>query len=257
MKLFDREVVLKALVGSHNYNLAEEEDIVLPDEFVIKASDKDYKAFTIPTFEDLYHGKRFASQKITDSVDVDVHDVRKLTDLFFKANVNYLEVLASKDLIIPEGNPEIEKIVSLKKDIFKMNLPHLYNACKGMYFNKMQALYKGTDGTQYLVDQFGYDTKQAQHAYRSMRVIVDFEATEFDDFEGAIEYTGEELEFMKSIKRGYFRAEVFENFTKHYYESTFVHLAKKYNEQPINLELKAELEDIVMQLIKRKMLTKA
>jgi uncharacterized protein len=257
MKLFDREVVLKALVGSHNYGLAEEEDVVLEDGFVIKASDKDYKAFVIPTFDDLYHGKKFSKQTVSDSVDVDVHDIRKLTDLFFKANVNFLEVLASKELIIPEGNPEIEKIVSLKKEIFKMNLPHLYNACKGMYHNKMSLLHKGTEGTQYLVDQFDYDTKQAQHAYRTQRVIVDFEATDFEDFEGALQYTGEDLEFMKSIKRGDFRVDIFENFNKHYYESTFVHLEKKYKEQPVNLELKAELEDIVMQLIKRKLLTNA
>lgn len=237
----EREVMLKALVGSHNYNLAHEE------------SDKDYKVFVAPNFEDLYLGKRYAKQIITDTEDNDIHDIRKLIELFFKANVNYLEVLASNEIVVPDGLPEIHKIISYKKDIFKMNLPHLFNACKGVYFNKMKLLNKGTEGTQHLVDKFGYDTKQALHAYRSLKVIVDFANADFEDFEGAIRYDGEDLEFMKEIRHGFFRQDVFENFVKHYYESTFLHIGKRYNEQPVNLELKAELEGIVMELIKRKM----
>lgn len=237
----EREVLLKALVGSHNYNLATEE------------SDKDYKVFVAPTFEDLYKGNQYKNQIITSTEDNDIKDIRKLIDLLFKANVNYLEVLASNEIIIPDGLPEVHKIVSYKKDIFKMNLPHLFNACKGMYFNKMKLLNKGTEGTQHLVDKFGYDTKQALHAYRSLKVIVDFAKTNFEDFEGAIRYDGEDLTFMKEIRYGFFKQEVFENFVRHYYESTFTHLGKLYSEQPVNVELKEELESIIMKLIKRKM----
>jgi len=246
-KAFGRDIVLKALVGSHNYNLATEE------------SDRDYKVFVIPTFEDLYHNERFSKQivKSVDGNDYDIHDIRKLKDLFFKANVNFLEVLASSEIIIPKGNPEIEEIYSLRKEIFKMNLPHLYDACKGMYFNKMKLLPKGTEGTQHLVDAYGYDTKQALHAYRTMRVIVDFEATDFEDFEGAIKYFGEDLDFMMELRHGFFRQEVFENFAKHYFESEFTGLAKKYREQPVNLELKEHLEQLTMTLVKRKMLENA
>lgn len=240
MKVLDREVVLKALVGSHNYGLATEE------------SDRDYKVFITPTFEELYSGKQFSKQIITEEEDNDIHDVRKLVDLFFKANVNFLEVLASSELIIPEGNPEIEEIVSLKKEIFKMNLPYLFNACGGMHKQKMMLLNKGTEGTQHLVDKFGYDTKQAQHAYRCLKVIVDFEATDFEDFEYAIKYTDEDLVFMQDIRGGVFTQEVFENFVKHYYDSTFVHMKAKYHSFEPDLELKAKLEGLIMQLVKRK-----
>lgn len=241
MKVLDREVVLKALVGSHNYNLA------------TKESDKDYKVFIAPTFEELYHGKQFSKQIITDTEDNDIHDIRKISELFFKANVNFLEVLASKELIVPEGNPEIEEIVSLKKEIFKMNLPYLFNACGGMYRQKMSLLNKGTEGTQHLVDKFGYDTKQAQHAYRCMKVIVDFEATDFEDFEHAIEYTGEDLVFMQDIRGGVFKQEVFENFVKHYHDSTFVHMKAKYHSFEPNLKLKEHIDLLIMKLVKRKL----
>lgn len=51
MKLDHRIVVLKALVGSHNYNLNTE------------SSDKDYKYFVLPTLDDLYNGTIFLLQK--------------------------------------------------------------------------------------------------------------------------------------------------------------------------------------------------
>lgn len=242
MKILDRDVVLKALVGSHNYNLNTEE------------SDKDYKMFVIPTFNELYLGTRFQKDIIKhpeDGNDYSIHDIRKLSELFFKANVNYLEILASKDLIIPEGSPEIHKIVELKKEIFKMNLPHLYNACKGMYYNKMKLVFKGTEGTQHLVDKYGYDTKQALHAYRGLKVIVDFESTNFEDFESAIQYTGDDLQFMLEVRHGFYKFDVFEKFVEHYLESTFLHLAKKYNSQPVNFELKDEIDNLIMSLVKR------
>ena len=47
-----RETVFKALVGSHNYNLAD------------KNSDKDYKVFVLPTFEDLYNGVQYSKQTV-------------------------------------------------------------------------------------------------------------------------------------------------------------------------------------------------
>ncbi|MER2007172.1 MAG: nucleotidyltransferase domain-containing protein [Psychrobacillus sp.] len=242
MKMENRNVVLKALVGSHNYNLATPE------------SDKDYKVFVTPTFEELYKGIRFQKDILKhedDGNDYSIHDIRKIPDLFFKANLNYLEILSSNDLVIPMGNPELNQITAMKKEIFKMNLPHLFNACKGMYFNKMKLIYKGTEGTMHLVEKFGYDTKQAQHAYRCMKFIVDFEATNFEDFDNALRYSGEEEEWMRDIKGGELRPEVFENFAKHYFESTFINLSKKYNEQPVNFELKSEIDDLIMSVVKR------
>lgn len=240
MKILDREILLKSLVGSHNYNLNNED------------SDKDYKVFVAPKFEELYNGKRFAKQILGDKEDITIHDIRKLTELLFKSNINFLEVLASKEVYIADNNPEIHRIFELKKDIFKMNLPYLHDSCQGMYFNKMKLLNKGTQGTQHLVDKFGYDLKQATHAYRCLKFAEDFAKTDFEDFEGSIKYDGEDLEFMLEIRHGFFKQNVFENFIKHYYESTFRHVGKRYHGQPVDLELKEELEGLVMSLIKRK-----
>ena len=240
MKVLDREIVLKALVGSHNYNLANEE------------SDRDYKVLIAPTFEELYKGKMFAKDIITETEDNSIHDIRKLPNLFYKSNINYLEVLESSELIIPSGNPEIEKIVSLKKEIAKMNLPYFFSACRGMHMQKMSQINKGTEGTQHLVDKYGFDTKQATHAYRCMKVVVDFETTDFKDFGSALRYTGDDLEFILSIRHGELKQEVFEKFINHYYASTFMHLEEKYKSFKPNLELKEELDELIMKLVKRK-----
>lgn len=234
-----REVLLKALVGSHNYNLANEE------------SDFDYKVFIAPTFEELYKGERFSKQIITPTEDNDIHDIRKMSDLFFKSNLNFLEVLSSNEVIIPNSSPEIHQIYALKKEIFKMNLPQLFNSCRGMYYNKMKLIHKGTEGTQHLVDAYGYDTKQATHAYRCMKVMVDFESTNFEDFDGAIRYSGDELQFMKYIRNGFHKFDEYERFVTAYFEYKFTPLAKKYFAQPVNLELKAEIERLTMELVKR------
>lgn len=235
-----RRVALKALVGSHNYNLQTAE------------SDKDYKVLVIPTFEELYKGQRFAKQIITETEDYDMHDIRKVSDLFYKANINYLEILASKDLIIPKGYPELEKIYSMRKEIFKMNLPYLFNACNGMHKQKMALLHKGTEGTQHLVDKYGYDTKQAQHAFRCMNFIVRFESTNFEDFEGSLWHEGHYLDFMLDIKGGFYKKqEHFEKFANGYHEKMFMPLKEKYRSQPVNMELKEEVDNLIMQLIKR------
>lgn len=240
MKILEREVVLKALVGSHNYGLANAE------------SDRDYKVLIAPTFEELYQGKMFAKDIITETEDNSIHDIRKLPSLFFKSNINYLEVLESSELIIPSGNPEIEKIISLKKEIAKMNLPYFFSACRGMHLQKLSAIGKGTEGTQHLVDAYGYDTKQATHSYRCMKVVVDFEATNFEDFGSALRYSGEELDFILSMRHGELKREVCEKYIKHYYNSTFMHLEEKYKSFKPNLELKEELDELIMKLVKRK-----
>ena len=244
MKLLDRGVVLKALVGSHNYNLANEE------------SDRDYKVFVSPTFEELYKGERYSKSIIGETEDNDIHDIRKLTDLLFKANINFLEVLASNEIIIPEGNEEIEQILSMKKEIFKMNLPYLYDSCRGMHYNKMKLLEKGTSGTQHLVDKYQYDTKQALHAYRVMDFIYKYWLSGFDDFDGALRYEGEDLETMLIIRHGGLTLEQYKEFVNKYFEQVFTPLREHYHSHSPNLELKNHIEDLIMQLIKRKLLEK-
>lgn len=236
-----REFILKALVGSHNYKLN------------TKGSDKDYKGFVAPTFEELYKHQYYSNQTVTELVDISEHDIRKLPDLLFKSNLNFMEVLFS-DEITMINSPELQEIFSLKDEIARINLPYLYNACAGTHIQKMNALNKGTEGTQHLVDKFGFDTKQAVHAYRVENFPVRFEATGFTDFKKAMTYEGEDRDFILSIKHGEFSEETFRNFMKHYHESTFIHMKEVYHSYKPNLELKERLDQLIMQLVKKSIL---
>ena len=64
MRINHRIVVMKALVGSRNYNLNTE------------SSDRDYKYFVLPSFDDLYNGVLFSTGRETPLVDYTIHDVR-------------------------------------------------------------------------------------------------------------------------------------------------------------------------------------
>ena len=68
-------ICLKALVGSHNYNLN------------TPSSDKDYKYFVYPTWDDLYDGKKYHKEVVTETEDYTVHDIRQLPMLIWKANL--------------------------------------------------------------------------------------------------------------------------------------------------------------------------
>lgn len=251
----ERKTLFRALVGSHNYNLNSDEVIGKATGKVFPASDKDYKMFVLPTFEDLYKGSSYSKSVIGEKEDLDIHDVRKLTDLFFKSNINFIEVLYSTEIQFSDDlsqrqNELLSKLFDMKDDIVKMNLPHLFNACGGMHLNKMKQLRKGTEGTQNLVDEFGYDTKQALHAYRVLNFIEKFANTGFNNFKSAITYTGEERQFMFDIKYGFFNVEAYENFISFYHDSKFKTLKEKYHSEQPNLELKNEIEKIIMEIIK-------
>lgn len=197
-----RNVAFRALVGSHNYNLNDEN------------SDLDYKEFVIPSFEDLYKGQSYKKSSVTESIDIETHDIRKFVSLLLKSNPAYLEVLFSKDFEFGENLSHMQKsmllnIISYKNEIVQMNLLGFYNACLGQAKQKLGNLEKGTEGTVNLVEKFGYDTKQAQHAYRMLNLIERFHDSKFLRFEKSLRYYEYDNNILKMIKEGFFTLEQF------------------------------------------------
>lgn len=183
-----RKVLLKSSVGSVNYNLTN------------KDSDKDYKYFVMPTFDDIYNGKYFSKGVVGEEVDYTVHDIRKLTHLLEKGNINFIEVLFANDM---EYDKSIEWLINNRDMYSTLNVPYLYDACIGTHFQKMKLLFKGTSGTQKFVDMFGYDTKQAMCAYRMLDFIRRFVDFHFD-FKKAITYEDgtKEKAILMGLKEG-------------------------------------------------------
>jgi uncharacterized protein len=237
-----RQVAFSAIVGSHNYMLN------------TPASDKDRKVFVLPTFEDLYKGNMHSESLVTETEDYDVHDVRKLGHLFYKANVNFLEVLYTTEFGFA-GDARLYKhvmnIFDMKDEIVTMNLPYLFNACGGMYKNKMNSVNKGTEGTKHLVEQFGYDTKQLMSAYRIINFIVRFHATHFKDFKKAMTYDDKlQHGVMMSMKNGDWPKDEALEYVQTYHDNYFVPLKEVYHAQPVREDVREKLDSIIMAMVK-------
>lgn len=238
----ERKILFQALVGSHNYNLNDEN------------SDVDYKVFTVPTFNDLYYGKQYSKSEVGIAADYDVHDVRKLTDLLWKSNINFTEVLFSSDFKINHTELDrhtvslIHRLIGMRDYIARMNLPYLYDACRGMHYSKMKLIHKGTSGTQHLVDKFGWDTKQGLHAYRALDFLERFADNQFTSFGKAMYYNEEDKQLLMNIKHGKMSFENFEELV----DTKMDNLGEKY--QPLYKVEKDEtqrrfLEEIIRLIV--------
>lgn len=240
-----RKIAFKSLVGSHNYNLNTEE------------SDKDYKVFVIPTFDDLYFNNTFSKSYIGETEDFDAHDVRKCSSLWYKANVNFLEVLFSGEFLINHDLDNKSKLLiaelyQMRNDIAKMNLKYLYDACIGMHYNKMKYLEKGTEGTQHLVDKFGYDTKQALHAWRILDFLRRFADTEFNDFKKAIWYSeyDNKRNFLLDLKGGRFTLNEYKEIAARTFNSVEEEFKEKYKSHVLDEDTNNQLLEIIKELVK-------
>lgn len=233
-----REVIFSALFGSHNYNLNHE------------GSDKDYKAFVLPTFEDLYYGKSFSTSVVGEDFDYDVHDIRKTGELFWKTNINFIEVLYSKEF---NANPKFhyftDWLLDKRDKLVTMNLPYFYSACVGMHYEKMKrAQGKGTASTAWMIEKYGWELKEGTHAFRVIDFLARFAESDFTDFESALRYNTEDNNFIREVRQGKYSFEEFQYAMQMKMKLETIPLKEKYN-QPPNENLKSCLEESIFNLV--------
>ncbi|AMQ66569.1 nucleotidyltransferase [Bacillus phage Shbh1] len=165
--MINNTVSFKALVGSHNYNLNTQD------------SDRDFKVFVYPSFNDLYGGGITSKSTTSESFDLEYHDIRRLPQLLFKSNINFIEVLFSQE---HDGDSLFKTLVDLREDVARMNLPYLYNACKGTFINKYKSYKKKKDTDP------KKSNKDAATAIRIHDFLVRYYLLDFDNFGLAIRY---------------------------------------------------------------------
>jgi len=111
-----------------------------------------------------------------------------------------------------------------------------------MFLNKMKYLERGTGTTQYLVERYGYDTKQAMHAYRILSTLQWF--MDRGSFEKAIRYDDnaagkERRELLLEIRNGKFTiGEMKEMLEKHLKVTE-----EKYRERYLKTESDREMTE--------------
>jgi hypothetical protein len=143
--------MLQILVGSHNYNLNNEN------------SDKDYKIFVCPTFEDLYYNKKLSKVEKIGIHDMEYKDIRTLPALLKASHPNNLELLYSKEVIT--NNLEwfnlYNKLTSMREEIVTANLSNLVNSVKGNILKNIKTLLEYQNGNY----------KTSKH-YKTLKTIL-------------------------------------------------------------------------------------
>ncbi|PGP14590.1 hypothetical protein COA01_30010 [Bacillus cereus] len=233
MKLFDREVIVSFLSGSHNRNLDTE------------TSDKDYKAFVMPTFEDLYTKNQFKDTQVTPTIDTEVHDIRALENLFYKSNITYLELLYSIE-IQTYGYDEMEEILSMRDDIVTMHLGNFFNASFGMYNSQMKIL-KNLEKNLTPSNMQQYN-KKAMLAIHFLSTLIKFYETGFSDFKSSFTYNDAERAYMLGIKHGNHSAEEVKDIIQTKVDQTKA-LESMYLKQPINEATLEKIQKLVRSMV--------
>lgn len=228
-----RPIVFAALFGSYNYNLN------TPD------SDCDYKVFVMPTFDDLYRGRSMQNQWIGKDIDVMVYDIRRLPEFLWKSNPSFVELLFSRRLVAGPGSGGFVRDLLENRDrLASMNPGYLWNSLNGTHVSKMSNLVKGTSGTAELVDRFGYDTKQAMHALRILRLGIRYAESGFTDFGGSLWNEGSERDMLMGIRGGSMTLDGFRDAMGHHYDS-FTGLKGAYLSRMPDEEAREWVENLV------------
>lgn len=233
-----RKVLIKALFGSHNYNLN------------TKNSDKDYKVFLMPNFIDLYDKKTFHLSTVGQVEDIAAYDIRRLPAMLYKSSANFIEILYSIETYISNepGYELLNKIFELKDEIAKMNLKSLFGTSKGMYFSEMKELEKATEETKALVEAHKYDTKKAVHALRIIDFIERFYNTNYSDFKRCMTYDATDREYFLSVKNGLYSIDEFRKIAEARFEK-MMRLEQEYCKHDNNEELNNYITDLVKQIV--------
>lgn len=241
-----RDIVFKVLIGSHNYNLN------------TPKSDKDYKYFVFPDFDDLYRCKQYTENYTSPTEDFAVYDIRKLPMLLWKANLNFIEVLFSQELIVPEpytvywgpASRLCRFLEENKKELAIMNPIALYNASRGMALEKQKQMLKDSPGRHENYARFGYDTKSASHAYRILDFLCRLEKNGCD-MQKAMYYEDNDpaRQVILDIKAGKYSLESFNIMIK-IKESQTEQLKDFFESKTINKTLYEQLEEKAKQAVK-------
>ena len=237
-----RSVAICSLTGSRNHGLQTAD------------SDYDFKAFVVPSLDDMYDFKEYFRKIDGKGYEISVHDLRKLPGLLCKSNPTYLEVLFSDEMYMDDGLKDL--LYENRERIARMDPAYMYNSAIGTCYHRMKTIEKGTETTQHLVKRYGYDTKQGMHGYRMLRMLEWM--AEDGSFEKAARYKDsrdglERRELLLSIRNGMLTL----GELKELVETTRNEIEERYKEaymgKEADREMKAMIENGIKEFVLRRL----
>lgn len=169
-----RHVLLAGKTGSWLYNLQH------------KDSDEDYKAFVAPTIDDLVKGYKVQRRYELEGAELELKDFRELVSLIEKQNPTALEVLFADG--VRAHNEPFQKFQSLRHELVRMDLRRLYGSSLGTANNRINRMEKLVPTNEHLFEEYGYDTKSAMHALRTLDFLIRYHEKGFTCFRECIRY---------------------------------------------------------------------
>lgn len=227
------------LQGSQNYGTDHE------------GSDVDSKIIIVPTVETMLRGINLtADYSVSRNEKVGVKTFPEFVNLFFKGNVNNLEMLYT-DYVV--GNGLLDKVKPFREEIVQATMKTVIDAVVGMMVQKQKSLHKGTETTAPLVEKFGYDPKDALHIYRLFCLITDLQRTSFGD---SLVLKDDERNTAREVREGKYELEFINQWTGDMIDcvknSAKLSLCKNDNEKIA--ELRATIQDIYVNYYKENFL---
>lgn len=145
------------LQGSQNYDLDYE------------GSDIDTKVIVLPSFTDFVLNRRPVSTThiMENNEHLDFKDIRLMFDCIKKQNVNFVEILFTRYMILnPKYEDLFQSVLDAREDIARYNNYAGVNCLVGMALEKQKAMEHPYPATMDKIERFGYDPKQLHHALR-------------------------------------------------------------------------------------------
>lgn len=175
----------------------------IPNDDPLSFDDKDLIGICIPPAE--YYvgleqfGSRGTQEIMVDPWDVVIYEHRKALQLLAKGNPNMLCMLWAPAAFTTRHTAAGRALLE-RRNLFatKAAFPAFRGYAKSQLKKMQKGVYHGYMGEKRraLVDQFGYDTKNASHLIRIMRQGIDFMRT------GELEVYRHDAEELLAIKRG-------------------------------------------------------
>lgn len=177
--------------GSGNYGLDYED------------SDVDTKLILTPTFKDVaMNRKPISTTHIRDNSEhIDLKDVRLYIQTFRKQNLNFLEILFTKYVIInPIYEKEWNRLVAAREDIARYSQVASIKSMRGIASEKYFAMEHHYPSRMEWINKFGYDPKQLHHLLRVEEYIKRY--IDGESYENCL--ISKQASFLKNVKKGFF-----------------------------------------------------
>lgn len=235
-----------ALQGSWNYDLGYEN------------SDVDSKILVLPSFEDfaLNHQPKSYTHVMPNEEHVDVKDIRLMFQNFWKQNINFLEILFTKYVLVnPLYEQEYNELVALRERIAFYDPHKLYNCMCGMGYEKFKALKHPYPTIKDKIEKYGYDGKQLHHILRMeefMRALKYGQTFE----EALTTYPRYGKETLLAAKRNEFELGYAEIMAQRGVDNleAMKNQYKAEHENVIDEDVRKQVEDILIRILKKSFL---